>query len=338
MANYQSSILTDAIGILTDRFNKHELRPGFFGATQAFLKYRDYTVPNLSDIRKSPQRTTTVKYLARTTQDPVTARGCTITAALGDSGTSNVTWATKGFTVYTSAKLFDNNYYAQSQAFANDLYNGMLDAHEDIESAVATYLEANKTGVNNGSSWMGTFDTDNDIFNVAVADKTRYYNYIQAVMKENKYRGELDAVQNVAASAIIMEQTAQGAGNSANLTYQYGNINFMESTNITTASDYMIYSYVFSPYSVAMLDWIPPLNTRGDGFGTTEWTTMGDLFGMPITWAVYKTHECADTTSIGGDTQDHVTKYQVTCDIGLVKAPITTSNETVIYKFGLKTT
>jgi hypothetical protein len=338
MANYQPSILLDAIGLITEGFNKHELRPGYFGATQAFLKYRDYSVPDLSTIRKSPNRTTTVKYLTRTSQSPVSARSCSVTASLGDSGTSNISWVTKGFTLYESAKLFDNNFYSARQAFVNDLYNGMLDAHEDLETAAVAYLEANKTGVNGGSAFMGTFDTTNDIFDVAVADKTRYYNYLKTVMRENKYRGELNVIQNVAADAIMWEQMAQGMANAANQQYQYRDLNFIESNYVTTASDYLINSYVVPAQAISLLDWIPPLNEGGRKEGAYEWTTMGDIFGLPITWSVFKKTECADTTEIGGDTQDLVTKYEVTCDFGFVKAPITTASETVIYKFGLKTT
>ena len=338
MANYQPSILLDAIGIVTDPFNKHEFRPGYFGATEAFMKYRDYSVPNLAEIRKSPLRTTTVKYLTRTNQEPVTARSCTVSAALGDSGTANVTWATRGFTVMTSEKQFDNNYIAQSKAFANDLYNGMLNVHEDLETLAVAYLEANKTGVNLGSAFMGTFDSGDDIFDIAYADKTRYYNYLKTVMRENLYRGELNVIQNVAADAVMWEQMAQGMANSANQQYQYRDLNFIESNYVTTASDYLINSYVIPDHAVAMLDWIPPLNIRGRKEGAYEWTTMGDLFGLPITWSVFKTTECASTVSTGGDTQDLVTKYEVTADFGFVKAPLTAAGETPIYKFGLKTT
>lgn len=338
MANYQPSILLDAVGILSNRFNAHEMRPGFFGATQSFLKYRDYSIPDLSEIRRSPQRTTTVRYLDKTTQSTISARSCSPTAAFGDSSAATVTWSTIGFTVYTSEKLFNNNYYTAQQAFANDLYGGFLNAHEELETQIVAFLEASKSGVNAGSAWMGTFDTADDIFNVAVADKTRYYNYMQTIMRENKYRGELDAVQNVAAGAVMMEQLAQGAGNSANQQYQYGNINFFESNYVTTASDYIINSYVFNPYSVALLDWIPPLNVAGKVSGENEWTTMGDLFGLPITWSVFKKASCDSSVSLGGEVQDLLTVWEVTCDFGLVKAPITVSTETPIFKFGLKTT
>jgi len=338
MANYQSSILTDAIGLLTDRFNKAELRPGFYGATQAFFEDRNYSIPDLSQIRMSPQRTTTTKYLLRSNQSAVSARSCSPTAAFGDSATLNLTWGTYGFTVKESGKLFDNNYYSKVQAFANDLYNGMLDAHEDIETAAVAYLEASKTGVNAGSAWMGTFDGANDIFNVAVADKTRYYNYIQTVMRENKYRGQLRAIQNVAAGAVMLEQMAQGSNNATNTNYQYQNLSFLESTSITAASDYLINSYVVDPYTISVLDWIPPLNRQGFAKGDEEWTVAGDLFGLPIQWSVFKKYACTDTTSIGGDTQDPVTVWEFTVDLSFVKAPISVATETPIFKFGLKTT
>jgi hypothetical protein len=74
--------------------------------------------------------------------------------------------------------------------------------------------------------------------------------------------------------------------------------------------------------------------TKGD----ETWTTMGDLFGFPLTWSVFKTDACTDTTSLGGYTQDLITTYELSVDIALAKAPISVATETPIYKFGLLAT
>ena len=56
--------------------------------------------------------------------------------------------------------------------------------------------------------------------------------------------------------------------------------------------------------------------------------TMPDPFGMPLTWAVYDTDGCADTTySSGtdprGDTQDYRRTYEFSVDLSFNRAPLT---------------
>ena len=62
---------------------------------------------------------------------------------------------------------------------------------------------------------------------------------------------------------------------------------------------------------------------------------MGDIFGFPITWAVFKKEACTDTTDYGGHTQDLKTVYEISVDISFAKAPLSVATETPIFKFGL---
>jgi len=185
---------------------------------------------------------------------------------------------------------------------------------------------------------MGDFDSTNDIFDIDLADKDRFYNYIMTIMDENKYNGRLLAVENVASRAIHMEQTNQGSANSSNLGYQYGDITFMPSHSVTSGSDYIIKGYVAPPDAVAVLDWIDPLNRAGAVAGEREWTTMADPFGFPWTWSVLYYKTCADTSQTGGSTQDLTEVWEISIDLAFAKAPISVADETAIFKFGLKTT
>lgn len=338
MANYTSSVLLDAIGLLTDQFQRHERRKPFYGAHELYLKGRDYTIPDLADIRESTLRTTTTKYLKKSTQTVGSSRSCTPTASFGDSGTVDLSWTTYAVTVKTSDKVFRNNYYSQVKALAEDLYYAYMELHDEIETDMVAHLESSKTGVNNGSAWMGTWDSVNDIYKIANSNESNYYNYIRTIMRENKYRNELNVVQNVAAKAVMDYQGAQGAGNSTNLSYNYPNMTFYESGSITSGSDYKILSYVAENDAVAVLDWLEPLNRQGKVKGDLEWTTMGDLFGFFPSMQLFKKFACADTTDYGGTTQDATEVWEISIDLSLVKAPISTSTETPIYKFGLLTT
>lgn len=337
-SNYQNSILVDAIGLLTEQFQRHERRKPFYGAHELYLKGREFSIPDLSAIRLSEQRTTTTKYLAKGTQSVGSSRACAPTASYGNSGTVDLSWTTYSVTVKTADKQFRNNYYGQVQALANDLYYAFMDLHDDVETAFVAHLEANKSGVNSGSSWLGTFDSTNDIFPIAQSNKADYFNYVRTVMRENKYKANLNLVQNVAAKAIMDYQGAQGAGNSTNLSYNYPDMTFYESSSVTSGSDYNILSYVGEDSAVGVLDWIPGANRDGYMKGDREWTTMSDMFGFFPQMAVYKLDSCADSTSTGGATQDPTQIWEISIDLSTVKAPITTSTEEAIFKFGLLAT
>lgn len=334
MANYASSVLVDAIGILSDKYQGKEFRRPIYGGHEMFLKGSEYTIPDLAEIRKSVNRTTTAKYLKRSNPTVASTFSCTPTATVGDSGTVNLSWTPYTTAITISNKRHGNNYFDRARALAGELEAAFRNLHDSIETAMVAYLEANKTGVNAGSSVLGTFDSTFDIFKVANANKDRYYNYLMTVMRENKYYNELMAVQNVAAWALINEQVAQGQANSTNLRYQYGDIDFMASHSISTGSD-LVTSYVAEPDSVAVLDWIDPLNREGAVAGEREWTTMQDLYGYPWTWQVLNYKTCADTSQTGGYTQDLTEVWEIGIHLSLAKAPLSNAGETPIFKFAL---
>lgn len=333
MANYSNSTLVDAIGILSDRYQRHEFRKEKFGGHELYLSGVDYTIPELSDIRKSTNRTTTAKYLKKSSPSIANTRSCDPSGTVGDSGTVDLSWTTYATTITVSEKRHGNNYFSKVQALSRELESAFMALHEDIEDDLVAHLEANKTDSMTAASFLGSFDSSNDIFEVTNANKDRYFNYLSTVMKENKYYGPYMAVQNMAAGAIMAEQTAQGPGNDENLQYQYGDLTSMMSHSVTLSSDYMILSYVAEPDSVAVLDWIEPLNRQGAVAGEREWTTMGDLFGYPWTWQVLYKKTCADTSNSGGAVQDLTEVWEISIDLATAKAPL--SSGEAIYKFGL---
>jgi len=337
MANYADSVLLAAVGVLDKKFNEKELRRPQYGAFEAFMGKREILVPNFKEIWDAEQRTLTAKYLKRTSGSVTNSRSCSPSANFGDSGTFDLSWKTYARTVKTSMKMFDNNYYSAVQQFSNDLYNAFMDLYAEIEGDAVAYLEANRSGVQ-GARTLNTWDAVNDVMQVAHADRDNYLNYIKTEMLALNYRQNLMDIHSVNLLAMYRQQFAQGASNDENLQFQFPGFSHYISQSITNSSDAFGTSYIVEDGGIAVLDWIPPINRQGvEAKSGAVWTTMPDLFGYPLTWAVLKTDGCVDTSgaTYHGATQDYVVIYEISVDLAFRHAPLTATNDTPIEKYEL---
>jgi hypothetical protein len=340
MANYADSVLLAAVGVLDKKFNEKELRRPKYGAFEAFLTKRGMLIPDFKSIWQAEQRTLTAKYLLRTSGSVGTSRSCTINKAYGDSASFNISWKTYSRTVSTSTKIFDNNEYSTMQAFSNDIYNAFMDLYAAIETDAVAYLEANRTGVQ-GARTLNTWDGTNDVMQVAHSDRDNYLNYIKTEAYALNYRQNLMDIHSVNLMAMYAQQYAQGTSNDENLTFQFPGFSHYVSQSITNSSDAFGTSYIVEDGGIAVLDWIPPLNRKGNKSDSgAVWTTMPDPFGYPLTWSVYRVDGCVDTSgsTYNGATQDYVVNYEISVDLSFNHAPLSTTDEEVILKYELLST
>jgi len=336
---YVDSVLLAAVGLMDKKINEKELRKPVYGAFDAFLNKRSLLIPSHKEIWKAEQQTLTAKYLERTARAVTNSRSCSPTAYYGDSGTMDLSWTTYTRTVKTNVKGFENNYYTQIQAFQNDLYNAFMDLYASIEGNCVAYLEANRTGIQ-GNRTLNTWDGGADVMRVSLANRDNYLNFIKTEMFADNYRGTLQDIHTVNMMAQYRQQFAQGASNDENLTFQFPGFEHYVSQQITdgTGSVYGT-SYIVEEGGIAVLDFIPFINRRGEESKKGEvWTTMPDPFGRPLTWSVFKIDGCTDTTySTAGDprgfTQDYVVTYEISIDLSLNHAPLTAAGQTVINKY-----
>jgi len=340
LGNYLDSTLLAAVGLMDKKFNEKELRKPVYGATQAFVDKREMLVPSHNEIWKSEAQVLTAKFLERDAVAITNARVCTPTANLRDSGTEDISWTTYAQTVATSVKVFENNEYSQVQSFQNDLYNAFMDLYDQIEEDAVAYLEANRTTVQ-GLRTLNTWDPVGDIMNVAAADRDNYLNYVKTEFFSEDYRQTIKDIHSINMMAQYRQQYAQGACNDENLIFQFPGFEHYPSYQVTDATgDVFGTSYFVEEGGIALLDWIPFLNRRGQ---TSEaghiWTTMRDPFGFPFTWAVFIIDDCSNTSFAGsggtmrGATQDYTRIYEISCDISFNHAPLTAAGETVIMKY-----
>jgi hypothetical protein len=341
LGNYGDSVLLAAVGLMDKKFNSKELRKPKYGAVDAFLNKRELLIPSHREIWKSESQVLTAKYLERDAGTVADSRTCTPTADLKDSGTLDLSWQTYAFTVKTNVKVFENNYYSQLQAFQNDLYNGFMDAYNEIETDAVAFLDANRTTLQ-GLRTLNTWDAVNDIMVVANDDRDNYLNYISTELYAQRYRGVLQDIHSINLRAMYRQQFAQGASNDENLQFQFPGFLHYDSYMIDS-SGYFGTSYIVEEGGIALLDWIPPINRNGQVAASGPvWTTMADPFGYPFTWAVYTKDGCEDTDhgNTGdpyGAVQDYYKIYEISLDLSFNAAPITVAGETPIHKYALAT-
>jgi len=340
---YQDSVLLAAVGLMDKKFNSKELRKPLYGATSAFVNKRSLLIPSHKDIWKAENQTLTAKYLERDAQAIGSTRSCTPTATLGDSGTLDLSWTTYSHTASTYVKVFENNYYSAVEAFQNDIYNRFMDLYAEIEDDAVAFLEANRTGVQ-GLRTLNTWDGAGDVMQVALADRDNYLNFIKTELYAQRYRNTLMDIHSVNMMSMYRQQFAQGASNDENLKFQYPGYEHYDSLEVTNGTGNVFgTSYIVEEGGIALLDWIPFINRRGQESKAGEvWTTMKDPFGYPFTWSVYITDGCVDSTfSQGtnpkGSTQDYLRTYEFSLDLSFNAAPITVALETPIMKYQMMT-
>lgn len=345
--NYTDSVLLAAVGIMDKKFNEKELRKPEYGALDAFLTKRSLLVPKteLSRIWNAEQRLVSAKYLERDVQLVGNSRTCDPIAEYGDSGDMEIKFETYSHTVQTDVKVFENNVYSRVEAFQNDIYNRFMDMYADIEQDALDYLWTNRTFVQ-GLRTLNTWNAAAGIMEVANADRDNYLNYIQVEMIAQRYRRLLLDVHQVNMLAMYRQQFAQGAQNDENLRFQYPNYqrHMTLATCAPLGSDYFGGNFIIEEGGIAVLDWIPAINRRGQKSENGHiWTTMKDPFGYPFTWAVHIIDGCYDTgyggvdgKNVGGATQDYRRIYEFSLDLSFNDAPITASAlETPIHMYGL---
>jgi hypothetical protein len=342
MANtYSSTNLLEARAMITPEMEKKfERRKNLTQAMNLFLMDREYSIPDLAEIKEADVQTTKVWYKKRKSFTKITAKSCTPTGETGGSAIATVSWSQMGFKVIHQAKKYHNNEIKGLQGLAYDLMEGEASFWFDSDGFDATliaYLEANRTQVAKDLA----DGTHNDFkgnpqyfYEVANADSPRFYNYLIPEMNLNNYSGELLELHNTMWGAEIAYDGAQGPGNNINTQFQFReDVTRFKTNLLTPPSYYFTEQFIIPRGGVALLDWNDPLNRQGKVTEAGEWTTYESKFFPGIKFDLFIKNSCSDTTADGGTTQDSVTNYEFILNYAAVKQPMSTANETPIFKY-----
>lgn len=276
----------------------------------------------------------------RTSRALGTARTHNHAGDKGDDSEFNLTWLERTDVFDISLKQGDNNVFSREQMLANELMQVFKNFSVGHETIASNFVHNNRSQVSAATAESG-FDGITFVNEITEATKgTRAPQITRTAMYENKYNK--NATYTVYCDSVsfnkFQRDANQGTGNSQNLSWQFGNFNFVESIEMNALASGLGYTegywVVIQDNYKAGVDWIPVQNRQGVVTKENMYSSIiNPLDGL--TYAVHTYEERADDSARNGYTQDVVTHFQVSLDHALELAPLTVANETVAQAFAL---
>jgi hypothetical protein len=336
---YTNSIFNALQTELSQVFQSQDLREGDYGATEKLIQNAPSLAPNLETNERGrfiidPQQTnqTEAEYFKRSTAAVSNSISYDHSGSAGSSDTLSLSWKAYSRNFAISKKRNMRNFLG-SQIFENEIKNARLDLLAEIEADNIAYLEAQKSQVNDiGTTNLNgvAFDGATYISKVDKAQEDRVFAILKKMMQYNDYKGVIDFVHDYNFGILGAEFLAQGSQNADNLAYQVlGNMNYMEA-QIDAVSGYDAVGYMFPAGSVASVMSVPHMNREGEDIGTEVWGIIPDP-KYSFDWGFHAKLSGSDDYQA----QDLGVEYQLFTFQAQGKAPLSTTNETVIQKVGL---
>ena len=334
MANLTATQLLKAItksqnGIMGDA----EMRTWEHSLLSMLLSNDNQVFQNLTALKKSDEQPTKAILFNRNSIASGTAKvAAHAAAAFADSFEKDVAFIKRVQTFKVSYKQADNNQFTYQEILQHNIKNALINLYEDLSSYNYGWIDTNRSQV--GTDSIMLFDeTTNDRFDNLAADKERFFDYMKAAMRKNKYRPVYDVVGDQVNAAEFRRLSAQGPGNSANEQYQMPGLNYIEEEQLTATAEGTCYAG--RKGMVGMTTWNEPQNSRGlGGPGENEgmFTTFKDSI-MGINHDLHIMRSLVDTSGAGGNVQDVVDEYEMTTIFTTQGAFESTATATPIFKF-----
>lgn len=346
MANYATAVLTKYQAKILGLFNAGELRVREPKVFNSLRKGTEIMIPSHSQIKNAAKRTTgEVNFFGRAARSLGTGGEIyNHTGVKADSAVIVPAWTAYDDKFTYSLKQANGSVYALDEMLMNEMVNLNNNFSEGLESAAATWINTNRSGVN-VSTIEGTFNGTNDAFEITEAFTNvtsagyRVAQIIESTMEINKWTGgRYTAYCDSLMYNKMQALAANGSGNNVNSSFQFGNIEFIRSPELNAASATLLYTkgyaIVVQEMNTAVLDWMPEQNRNGDmGVDNKYGSIIHPTTGLPIAWHEYSAR--ADGSGTGSENQDVKTEVQAFTYISLNASPLTTADETPLYAFAI---
>lgn len=351
MANFVASNLVAAQAKFSQRFSELELRRKQNPALMLALNNLTATIPDHVQLRTREDRAVNAYLFQRRSASNGTARAARPVGTKGNSLAVGLTWQTVSETFQISLKQGDNNVFSYQEMLMNEMLQVAQNMHDRLGTIFLNYLITNRNQLPvsspQGASWNGSsYD-----YEVAQTDSTFFFQKLGSIMKQHYYTGQIDVIADSLAFQKAQQLRAQGAQNANNLTFQFDELNIINTTE-QIATGYQGSALAMPAGAFAALPWIPKQNRQGygdyesynGGYGTmidplgatiTGLDANGQMATVPLTYAVYAYTQASDDQAANGYYQDQVTTFEISLDIAPTLAPLSGANESVVNEFGL---
>jgi len=342
MANYADSRRNALQWAMTDVMSMPEFKRKEDATLKMFLANGQTLISSkereLIKIKKTDSDTVEANILIKPTTNAVTARSYTHSGNIGDSDKATISFVTRGQIFKWSKKQADRDSVFTLEQMKAKLFLGHIGLLLDtLETYYLAYLSTNKSQVSAEPS-LGSWDGTNYLYRVPNGDADYFFQRTKGFMRENYYKGALQLVGNEAIIQRAERLMNQGAGNSENLAWQLSNIEPFVTTELSNDDGYLGMAYVIPKGTVGLEQWIPDLNIKGDGHPNQlggMYYSIPCPYGTGFTYAVHEIAVGADNNGAAGETQDVDVEVEISIDTAPVKAIMTTSNASPIFKAGL---
>jgi len=337
--NYTATEILDAWAIIDDavsgKMNQNELRRPYTGALNAINDSTPSLIlggaDRLEAIKKSTAQLTNVPVVKKLAATNGTVRSCGI-ANQGDSASVVLSYSTFVENFSISRLMMANNQIGYQSLLRHDLMECFKNLHQRLDVAGVSYLESNKSAVNDGT--INTFNAPSDTMQVSLANKTQYFASITTEMSENDFDGMLYNVHSVAQMLQQILQQNEGSANSTNLAPQQSPFVHYKTNNFASPSGAQSGSYIFVPGTVGIIGpWINAIHREGADLGTDVFATIPDPFIPGWVWELKIKRNCTDNSAyVTGGQRDIVDMWEISGEFAFTKA-YTSDTDTGIYKY-----
>lgn len=340
MANYTTANLVKAQLALKGAMAAQDTRFRDPAVWKLFLSNSEQFFPDFRTLKTRDDRALEANYFKRSQRALGAARAAAHTGSRGDSGVLVPSFATKTDKFSMSLKQADISIFSAQEELDNEFMNTIANFMEGLDALASATLTAARTGVNPATA-EGTFDAVNDVFEITeTTNGNRAIQIAKTVMDINKYKGQLTFVCDSIAFNRFQYLAAQGAQNSTNYSFQYVGINFVHDPALTAAALVIDATYtkgffeVIPQNTIGALTWIPKQNREGRKTMVSEYSSIANPYDNQQ-YALHMYEARADDGANNGYTQDVVTQFEVSIDVALAVAPLSTATETPVFAFAL---
>lgn len=347
MSDYATAVLAKGQALITKKYQEPEQRRKMPTVFELALKNQDYSIPDAQVLRTSPLRPVDVNFFTNVVPGTATAKAYNHTGTYGDSGKVNLVYVSMVETMSIPRKIGDNNFNSY-QAIFNNLYEmkwkNLRDRHDN---AALAFLYANRCQLGAGaiapslaSANAGTWNPGTFALEISQADKQLFIQRVKSAMSSRYFAGDLDIIADLQLGAGFDYASQQGAGNFANIQYQFAGTTIAVTQAIVDPA-YALGAVLALPKGMyAGLNWNEALNRRGVDAGTSDSIgilgTIKDPLGSGAIADLSMYTQRADTSAntTGGSTQDIVDQWELTLTIGYALPPLSAASDSVVMEFG----
>jgi len=231
------------------------------------------------------------------------ARSCTIADTENTSNLVTVSFTTYSFGFQMVPSSYVNNDIKYQEDFNKKLLRYLKKMASTLDSATVTAIDTAKSQVW-GSAFVGAGKKygalAGDSLQVTQAQKGLVFNDLTSMMSEDDFEGGYNVLGSTTLKSTVGQYANQGAGNSTNTMFQFGEYDFTYSNRVTVGAGDESTFYCMPKGTIATFNRNEPDAVQGNSVNAGEYWEEVIVPIIEIPMGVKYKKDCADNSGING--------------------------------------